>query len=46
MEPPGDVPESKQHQLWKMVEDTSCDLTEAQRHQLFALLLENADVFA
>jgi len=28
------------------VEDTSCDLTEVQRHQLFALLLEYADVFA
>jgi len=46
MQPPGDVPEAKQHQLWKVVEDTSCDLTEVQHHQLFALLLEYADVFA
>jgi len=41
-----DVSKAKQQQLWEVVEKTSSNLIDKQRHQLFALLLEYADVFA
>ena len=40
------VPEDQRKLLWKAVESTASDLTNGQQHQLFAVLLEAADVFA
>lgn len=43
---PPDVPMEKRQLLWQAVESTANDLSEEQRKQLFAVLLEFSDVFA
>ena len=40
------VPEDQRQLLWKAVASTPSYLTDGQRHQLFAVVLEAADMFA
>ena len=42
----GDISVAKQQLLWQATETAADDLTPAQREQLYAVLLEYADVFA
>ena len=42
----GDVSSLKQQQLWQAVESTAEKLTQIEQEQLYAVLLDYADVFA